>query len=249
VTEQLLILRSVIALGQKAQRIGTAYLGSRQVVFAVMPGRLAAYDISLPSQPRLFGAWTVQGIKGALPWRGGLLAFGTAGFTTIAADGTLKSIASAHPILDAVAGVDGIVAAGPSTIDSYSSLLTLQTSTPANAARLARLGSTVLAAGAGKLSFVDISNPAQLRASGNQLQLDAVDFVPLPDSGERNLVAVSPQGSSVVTVPVDGAAKVIARFPGVPWFLNSARLPGLLVRLADDLSTIRLSSLGAVKTI
>jgi len=66
--------------------------GTRMIV-AVMPDSVAAYDVSQPLQPMLMGDGASPVRGGALPWQGGVLAFGDEGFAMIDADGMRRSAA------------------------------------------------------------------------------------------------------------------------------------------------------------
>jgi hypothetical protein len=249
VTEQLLVHCADVSLGQKAQRIGTAYLKSRPITYAVMADRVAAYDVSVPTLPRLFATWVVPGVRGAIPWQGGLLAFGADGFATLAADGGVGAKHVCHGVLDAVPAGNGIIAARRESLDVYSRTLCLHSSAQARATRLARLGPTLVAAERSRLSVFDAQDPFALHRKEAHLDLDAVDLVSVPDSGGRSLAAVTSLGAAVVTFPKTGEPHVVATFAAAPWFLGLARLPGLVARLSGDLSAIRLSAPGASKTI
>jgi hypothetical protein len=248
----LLIERSVIALSDACERIGTAYIGAAPVVFAISRDRLAAFDLTLPGRPAPLGSWSIAGLRGALPWRRGLLAFGADGFATIGPDGRLRAAdrcCRERAVLDAVTGIGTVIAAGRESLDIYSPNLALAASVPARATRLARLGTVLAAAGQGGLRFFDIADPLSPVSLHERLAIEAVDLAVPPDSPGHMLVAVAQAAASLIWLPPRGAPEIVGSFARPPWFVHSARLPGLLARLTEERSAIRIGTFGAAATI
>jgi hypothetical protein len=128
--------------------------------------------------------------------------------------------------------------------------LALTASVPAKATRLARLGTILAAAGAGGLGFFDIADPLSPAALHERLAIETVvDLAVPPDSAGHMLVAVAEAGASLVWLPPRGAPEIVGSFPQPPWFVHSARLPGLVARLTEERSAIRISGFGAAATI
>ena len=59
--------------------------GAGSVVTAT-PEYVTAYDLTNPLQPTMVGRWPFEGCRGAVPWKGGVLAFGDEGLALIEGD-------------------------------------------------------------------------------------------------------------------------------------------------------------------
>jgi hypothetical protein len=252
VRQQLLIERAVISLPEACERFGTAQMGATPIMFAVFQDWLAGWDLSQPDTPRPFGSWNVPGLRGALQWRGGLLAFGADGFATIDAHGRFGAAdrcCRERPVFDALAAIGTLIAAGRDSLDVYSPSLSLAASVPTNAHRLARIGTTLAAAGPGALHFFDIADPMSPKRLHGRLAIEATDLGVPPDSGGHMLAAVTGSHAELIRLPPRGAPEIIGSFAQPPWYLYSARLPGLLATLNRERTAIRIGGLGESVTL
>ena len=103
--QSLILIGSALMTAPCVDVVSARRPGTRMIV-AVMPDSVAAYDVSQPLQPRLMGEWSFSGARGAVPWQGGVLAFGDEGFAMVDEGGMRRTNAgqcSAPPVLSAAA--------------------------------------------------------------------------------------------------------------------------------------------------
>jgi hypothetical protein len=251
-TQQLIIELADIPLTRPALRIGTAYLEGAQSIFVTFTEGLSAYDLSRPTKPRLVNSWQVPGLGGAISRRGELLAFGDDGFVILSSQRPRRALAdccAVRPICDAVKGQGVIYALGSEDLEIYSNSLRLLGSVPLEGAeRLARVGGRLVAGGSRGISFFDLQDPVYPKITSYHLDL-AVDDLAVPaDSGGLTLLAVSAKGPAwLLDFSNSSQPRIVAHYPLPPWFLYTARLPGLLVSLDHDRTSIVVGAFGASK--
>jgi hypothetical protein len=212
-----------------------------------------AFDLSTLSRPTLIESWPVPGLNGAIAWGDGLLGFGSEGFVSMTTHRVLRPgcCSNAEAITDAIAGPGVLYALGSNGLQIYSPSLQLVGQVPVAAGRrLLRVGRTLIADGAGGMAIFDITQPLSPKQVGAWDGLNVTDLFSPPDVGGRCVVALLATGpAQLFELAVDGTLNSRATYPQVPWFAGSARLGGLLVRLAPGNTTIQVSAFGQSKKL
>jgi hypothetical protein len=114
------------------------------------------------------------------------------------------------------------------------------------------VGDRLYAAGRSGLAVFDVAepeSPRRLRHLEQFLDGPLVDLAVPADRGDRTLLAVHAKGPAQLLDIASDRLHPIAAYPQTPWFLNTARLPGLLLRLVAGGASITVSEFGAVRTI
>jgi hypothetical protein len=253
VIQRLLVQRAVIPLSRVAKNIGACYFAGNLSIFGVFKDGIELYDVTVRSQPRLAGDWHINGVRGALNRRGGLLAFGDEGLLMITTEGaqrTQRDCCQSRPIRALVPGQGVFYAIGEEYLEIYSAgLQHLRNVEPLSASSLARVGATLVAGDNSGLTLFDVGQPTKPRRERRSLSLEADDLGIPEATGARALLAVSNAGPSwLVDFPGYDDPRVVAHYPQPPWFYRAARLPGAVVRLQASGTAITISEFGASKS-
>jgi hypothetical protein len=254
VTERLMIRTSTILLGSDCQRLGAVYFAGLPCALIVVEDGALAYDLSTPSLPRVASGWTVPGLQGVVSSDRGLLGFGDDGFALLEQQGTRRlelACCQTNPVCDAVAGQSAIYAVGPEGLQIFSPRLQrLNSIVVEGAVRLAQLGTTLFVAGTAGLVVFDTTTALHPVRMGVH-QLAGITDVELATDGDgRRLLAVLSTGPAQLLDFSDATKPVlVATYSQPPWFLGTARLPGLLLKVSADARAIRVSAFGRSKTL
>ena len=257
VTQQSLILiGSALMTAPCVDVVSARGLGTRMIV-AVLPDSVAAYNVSQTLQPRLMGEWSFAGARGALPWQGGVLAFGDEGFAMIDADGMRRTTAgqcSALPVRSAAAAGKRLYALTEHGVVIHD-------------ARLCRLR-TVELGGENVMPQSIVAAGAVMIIGGSEgiitLQTDH-PFAPRHIRGEHHLClrrlstpTMPRTGASVLAELDDGSARLLdvgndyveelAWFAEPPWFSRTARAGNVLAHRATDTNRLEFYRPGASVT-
>jgi hypothetical protein len=251
-TQQALLLRATLPLSRAARSIGICYFARRRAIFCVLPNQIMVWDTTLPSRPRLLASPIVEGLRGAIAWRSGILAFGDGGFFEVAEKSVTpvgKAGGEGSPVFAALAGRGVIYALGEESLDVYSLAFRHLRSVKVRGAKsLAQIGATLFVGGPAGLELYDVGDPDYPRRKTHSLHLPVEELVVPPGDGSRSLLAISSTGLSWLLDITDGVEpQVRVQFPQPPWFGRSAQLPRLLVRLALDSRSILIGEFGASK--
>ena len=227
-------------------------LGTRMFV-AVMPESLAAYDVSQPLRPLLIGEWSFAGARGALPWQGGVLAFGDEGFAVVDEAGLQRPggrHCSVPPVLAAATAgrrlyalTDGGVAIHDGRLCKLKTV-ELGAGNPVPRSMAAAAGAIVMGGEEGimTLSIDDPAPPRRMRAECH-LCVRRLS-TPATHRGEGRVLAELEDGSARLLDVGDGHVRELAWFVEPPWFSRAARAGNVLAHRAADANRLEFYRLG-----
>jgi hypothetical protein len=81
--QQSLIPIGSVRLESPCVDVVASHRAGKRMFVAVTSDSLAAYDLANPLQPTMIGRWAFDGARGAVPWQGGVLAFGDDGLAMV----------------------------------------------------------------------------------------------------------------------------------------------------------------------
>jgi hypothetical protein len=250
--QSLILIGSALLTAPCVDVVSARRLGTRMMV-AVMPDSVAAYDVSQPLQPVLMGEWNFSGARGAVPWAGGVLAFGDEGFAMVNESGMRRANAwpcGVPPILSAANAGKRLYALTEDGVAIYD-------------ARLCKLRTVELAHEKSMVHSIAAAGGVMTVASSEGIIALETD----PPSAPRRLRAerelcvrrlstptMRRTGASVLAELEDGSAclldvgnecvKEVAWFAEPPWFSRTARVGNLLAHRATDANRLEFYRLG-----
>jgi hypothetical protein len=223
------------------------------MMVAVMPDSVAAYDLSRPLQPLLMGEWSFSGSHGAVPWQGGVLAFGDEGFAMIDEEGMRRTNGGqcgTPAILSAAAAGKRLYALTEDGVVIHDGrLCKLRTVELGHENSLHR---SIVAAG----GVVTVGGPKGIIAFGTDHPIAPRRLRAERDLCVRRLSTPTMQraGASVLAELHDGSAclldvrnehvEEVAWFAEPPWFSRTARIGDLLAHRATDANRLEFYRLG-----
>jgi len=257
--------RGIAVTQQSLIRIGSALLrvpcvdvvsarglGTRMIV-AVMPDSVAAYDVSQTLQPRLMGEWSFAGARGALPWQGGVLAFGDEGFAMLDADGMRRTSAGQ---------CSSLAVRSAAVADKRLYALT-KDGVAIHDARLCTLRTVELGDEIGKPRSIVAAGAVMIIGTSEGIATLRTDhpIAARPVRAERPLCVrrlstptTQRTGASVLAELEDGSASLldigndcveeVASFTEPPWFSRTARSGNVLAHRPTDASRLEFYRLG-----
>lgn len=246
VTERLIVRTATITLPAPAHRIAAAYLGGVPCVLSISGDRLTAFDLSNPALPSSLMSLSVPGLSGVIAHGGGLAAFGEAGFFLVDMQGARPATCGCMgetAVLGAAPGTGVLYAITDSGLEVFSPRFTqLQTISLEGSGPLARAGDKLVAASAKGLEVFSIVNPKHPdRKEGFELS-GIVDLVkPFGDVGQALLAVAEPGPSKLFDFSRGDDPKPVADYPQPPWYVGTARIGNLLLKLDKGGAAIQVS--------
>jgi hypothetical protein len=217
-------------------------------LLAMLDGQIAAFDVARPDRPQRIRSWTCAGVRGAIDWQDGLLAYGVDGVEWL--DGWGKQ-GGAAPGCDltsvpaAAADEGALYTVSDGHLSVYSRKLCRIAQIPIKGATsLLRTGTMLVAGGREGLAVVDVSNPRQPEPVATVRDLWVVTLASVPAGEPGAFVAVTDNGAARVFQLVKRQADEIARYPAAPWYAGAARIGGVLVKISADRRSLDLYRLG-----
>lgn len=211
-------------------------------------GMTEAFDLSNPSKPVRTGAWPWADQTGACNWHNGLLLFGADGFASIDGEGRLKPAGpacEAARVADAIVGADVVYALTDEALEVRSLRLCRTRQVECAGGRsLVRLGSKLIAGGRNGLALFDVSDPARPRLELTAAGLPVVEVCAPRDVSSGSVVVVLDDGSARMLMLRDGTFEETARFVQPPWFVGTAQLGDLLIRIGEGRLHLDIGRLG-----
>ena len=248
VGQTLLIEQGSIPMQGEANHLLLASLENGLNLMAVMDDGITAYNLEDPSRPTPVQSWGIEGLRGALNWQGGLLFFGDEGFGQIDRHGrqtTVTMDCSPAPVLDAEGNAMGIYTITSNELIIYSIGLCKMSSTSLERCRsLLLAGGKLVVGGKDGLRVYDISD---LRQPASVTFLEGLNVTKVLRSP-----LMEPGG--FLAILEDGTAKSFwwngeqlietASYNQAPWFAESLRISGMLVRIGEGRARLDLYRFG-----
>ncbi len=253
VGQQLLVQLGSLSLNEECTSVQATTVFGRRCILAVVRDGIKMYDFSNPTRPALFRSWKIAGVRGALTWQGALLFFGEDGFGWIDGNGVRKQAVAgcqSLPILDAAASSKGLYALTKESLETYSTRLCKANEIAMDGCRsLARAPGKLVVGGRGGLFVYDTINPLY-PISGPWLEGIDVRTVIRPLGYDAGTVLASLHDGSARLFYVAGyEIEETASFPESPWFVDSARMGELLLRIGKDRRSLDVSRFGDFQQI
>jgi len=222
-------------------------------ILAVLRSGIKAYDFGNQLRPALMRSWQTPGVRGALTWQGALLFFGEDGFGWIDSQGERRpgpAPCHAHPILDAAAAAHLLYAITSDSLEVYSTRLCQVNAIAFDGGRcLARTAGKLVVGGSSGLYVYDTQD-ARRPECGPSLQGIDVKAVMRPlGSRAGTILALLEDGSARLLRVAGSEIEETATFAQAPWFVGSARLGDILVRIGQDKRSLDVSRFGDSQVI
>ena len=218
-----------------------------------MPDSVAAYDISQPLQPLLMGEWSFSGARGAVPWQGGVLAFGDEGFAMVDESGMRRTNAgqcSAPPILSAATAGKRLYALTDDGVAIYDARLcklrTVELGYENSMPQSIVAAGSVMAMGSSE-GIIDPWNRSSHYAPAPAGRASPVRSAAIhsDDAPDGCQCAGRTRGRIGVLLDVGNEhVEEVAWFAEPPWFSRTARIGNLLAHRATDANRLEFYRLG-----
>ncbi|MGV8989018.1 MAG: hypothetical protein ACOH2H_22475 [Cypionkella sp.] len=250
--QSLILIGSALLTGPCVDVVSARRPGTRMIV-AVMADSVAAYDVSQPLQPLLMGEWSFPGARGAVPWQGGVLAFGDDGFALVDENGFRTPSAGqcgAPPVLSAAVAGKRLYALTQEGLAIHDARLCT--------VRTVEIGcenhmphSIVTVAGALTFGSLDgimtlgTDHPMTLRRMRSERHLCVRRLSsPTMQRTGASVLAELEDGSACLLAVGNTHVEEVAWFAEPPWFSRTARNGSLLVHRATDANRLEFFRLG-----
>jgi hypothetical protein len=249
VIEQLIVRTATIILPGICQRLAVAYSEGVPCALAVLSDRLMAFDLSNPSVPVTRFSVPISGLRGVLAHEASLVAFGEDGFFLVDSSGVRPATCDCSgktAVYGAAFGTGVLYSLTDNGLELFSPRFARLLTIPIEASgALARAGHRLVTANEKGLVVFSIASPRRpermegFRMSGIQ------DLVKPPDGFGQTLLAVAESGpSKLFDFSRGDDPKPVADYPQLPWYVGSARLGNLFVKLDSGGSAIQVSFFG-----
>jgi len=249
VTEQLIVRAATIPLPAACVRLVAAYSEGVPCAFAVLPDRIMAFDLSVPSTPVVRLTAPIPGLRGVTTNQAGLVAFGDRGFCSVDSRGVQSAACGCggdSSVFGAVGAGNVIYAITDAGLELFSpkfsrlSTIQLEASGP-----VARAGNKLVAASDDGLSVFSIANPKRPDRKEGFKMCGIRELVTPPGGAGKTLLAVANDGTSkLVDFSRGDDPKAVADYPQLPWYVGSARLGEVFLKLDSTSSVIQVSLFG-----
>jgi hypothetical protein len=253
VTQQSLVLIGSARLAAPCVDVVAARRPGTRLIVAVMPNSVAAYDVSQALQPLLIGQWSFSAARGAVPWQGGVLAFGAEGYALVDEGGMHRTNADQ-------CSVPHVHSAAPAGNRLYA--LT-EDGLAIHDARLCKLKSVELGSeermphsivAAGSIMVIGSSDGIMTLATNgpiaprhpaakHRLRVRRLSTPTMRRTG-ANVLAELEDGSACLLDVGNDHVEEVAWFAQSPWFARVARLGNLLAHSPTDANRLELYRLG-----
>jgi hypothetical protein len=220
---------------------------------AVLPDSLDASEVSEPTRPSLAGRWRFPGARGAVWWRGAVMAYGREGLVRVDQGGLHRATVDScvmPNVLSAAAAGDVFYALTDAALEVYDGRLCRLGRAPLegshDAARsIACAGSALAIGGLEGLAVFDSHDPMtpQRRAKA-QIAVRRLSTPPMRTGFDAAVVAELEDGSACLLLLDDHDIEEVARYPVSPWFTGCVRLGDLLIRPDSSGAGLELLSIG-----
>ena len=225
----------------------------RLCVSAVVPDKIATFDLSNPYRPVRIASWQQPGLRGACNWRRGLLAFGTDGFACIMSDAKMKPVGpdcEPIPIMAATSGQSVMYVLTDETLEVRSSRLCKISGSDFDGGRcMALLNRRLVVGGRNRLAVYDVSEERRPVLEGSREDLDVTGLVVPAEAAADSVVAVLADGSARVLTIRKGEINDAATYRRTPWFGDSAFLGDLLVQIGPDRRFLKVARMGTPRLV
>jgi hypothetical protein len=250
VTEQLIVHTATIPLLAACLRLTAAYSDGVPCAFVVLPDRILAFDLSVPSTPVVRLAAPIPGLRGVTTNQAGLVAFGDGGFYSVDSRGVQPATCGCggdSSVLGAVGAGNVIYAITDAGLElfspRFSRLSTIQLDDASGP--VARAGNKLVAADDDGLAVFSIVHPKRLERTEGFKMSGVRDLVTPPGGAGKTLLAIANDGTSkLVDFSRGDDPKAVADYPQLPWYVGSARLGDLFLKLDPTSSVIQVSLFG-----
>jgi hypothetical protein len=249
VTEQLIVRTATIPLPAPCLRLIAAYSDGVPCVFAVLSDRILAFDLSVPSTPVARLTAPIPGLRGVTTNQAGLVAFGDGGFYSVDSRGGQPATCGCggdSSVFGAVGAGNVIYAITDAGLELFSprfsrlSTIQVEASGP-----LARAGNKLVAANDDGLAVFSIVHPKRPERKEGFKMSGVRDLVTPPGGAGKTLLAIANDGTSkLVDFSRGDDPKAVADYPQFPWYVGSARLGDLFLKLDPTTSMIQVSLFG-----
>lgn len=257
IRQQLVSVAATIPLEAPCRRVFASQLWARKGVVAVLDDVLVAFDLAMPARPRRIGRWPIEGLRGARPWRDGLLVCHRDGFAFVGADRGMTAAGPRRepsPLLDATVDRETVHVLTSTAIETRSADLTVRSQVDAEGARcLLRVGRHLVAGG-------DQPGIAVHRLGPDGTVTSVERSLPDIEVAVLELASGDADGGTVLATLTNGSAwlfvfdahdrgRMIASYPEVPWFAGSTRTESAVVRVSPDRRWLEVSTLGESRRV
>jgi hypothetical protein len=253
VRQQPLIKTAAIHLRSACSAVIPTPMFRKFGIAVVLRDEIAAYDLSNPYRPQRVGLCRVPGVTGVTPWRYGLLAFGTEGFSSLSGDLTRTLLAPCLepcPIVDLAVGPEVIYVLTDTTLETRSTKLLVMSRLPLDGGKSLFLGrSHLFVADGDSISAFEVSARAIVRRSATIRYPNIFRIVPSLGASGCSLVAVSSDGSSQELTLSNDEFQATAVYSSLPWFAGSIVIGGCLIRISEDRLRLIVSTLGKSRLV
>ncbi|HUI85660.1 MAG TPA: hypothetical protein VLY21_00700 [Nitrososphaerales archaeon] len=250
IMQRLLFRTGRIQLAQPCVGTQVALLTRKPSVVAVTENGATAFDFTNAKIPRRLAFWGMQGAKGALRWREGLILYGEEGLRMVDNEGRIVTVTEecqAEGVVTAAAGSQLVYAASSREIGVYSPRLCKLGAVQAQDIRsLVQVGGRLVAAGPRGLAVYDLSDPGRPALEAMH-EMGRVSRLTRPLAGEpASFLALSDDGSAKLMrlATRKGQLEELAKFPRAPWFADAVRLGNTLVTIGEDGSSLEIGRFG-----
>jgi hypothetical protein len=249
VTEQLIVRVATILLPEACMRLTAAYSEGVPCALAVLPDRFIAFDLSVPSTPTVHFAASVPGLRGVFLNQSSLVVFGDIGFSAVDSRGTRPAICACGgdtAIYGAVGAGSVIYAVTDAGLELFSPRFSRVLTIPLGASGpIARVGNTLVTATHDGLTVFSIANPKRPDRKEGFKMAGIQDLVTPPGGAGQTLLAIANDGTSKLVDFSRGDDPIaVADYPQLPWYVGSARLGTLFLKLVPTRTTIQVSFFG-----
>lgn len=238
VRQTVLVQLGSIPLSKRCQNLVATNMFSGQCLAAILDEGISAFDFSTPHRPVLVRSWQIEGVRGALNWQGKLLIFGQEGVEWIDRTGQ-RNAASANCdlrlILDATGDRQALYALTKEGLNIYSKRLCRIGAVPIEGScSIARVGKKIVIGGQRGLAVFDTENlhSPQGERFVEDMRVSAVRSTLMGDAD--SFVAVLEDGNARLFRFNQGYPEEIGRYSGTPWFMETVRLGGRIVKIGVD---------------
>ena len=244
-----LVYRGSVPLSARCSSLAVVSRMGEPCVLAVLDGYVAALDFVRDDRLRQIRSWRIDGVRGALAWQGGLLAFGEEGFTWLerlernnGRDLPCETIT----VADAAADARVLYALSDNGVAVYSRRLCRIGELPLEGGTsLLRVSKKLIVGGKRGLAVFDVSNPRrpERHATVGNVHIAALAFTPPGETG--TFVAMGADESARV-FRLNGEQVVeMSHSRRVPWFARTVRVGETLVRIGKDHRNLEMFRFGA----
>ena len=251
--QSLIYIGSALLTGPCVDVAPSRRLGTRMFV-AVMPDSLAAYDVSQPLRPVLMGEWRFSGARGAVPWQGGVLAFGDEGLAVVDADGMHRpngGRCTAPPVLAAASSGGRLYALTEGGVAIHDARLcklkTVEVGTSCAMPRsVASTGAALVMGGEDGIIALAVDRPdSPRRMRAERLLCVRRLSTPAMHRSQGSVLAELEDGSACLLDVGGEHVRETVWFAEPPWFSRTARIGNMLAHRATDANRLEFYRLGA----